>query len=885
MTPATVNLISRLHSRLSSWLRATLERSRTENEMDSELRFHIAAYAEDLIRAGIPCREALRRARIEFGGVERAKEECREARGVHFLEILLADLRYARRTLRKSPGFTLAAILTLALGIGANTAIFTVVHAVLLRPLPYLHPQQLVTWRGTESQLDVDDIRSQSTSFFSAGGAINPEVLTYTGASEPVAVYAGYVDAGLLEVFGVPPALGRTFSPDEDRSGGPRAVVLTHRFWRQYLAADPKVLGTTIPLDGNSYRIIGVMPATFVLPQQNLDVFVSLRVVYPEAAAYRGVHFMNSYWRLRPRVTLPGAAAGMAAIDARLASAYPAEDKNRRTILVPLEQSVTGDVRPALFVLSAAVCVVLLIAAANFACLLMARSIARRREIVIRAALGGSRSRLVRQSLTESLLLAALGGTVALPLAQIAIHLLSAAKPAALTHVGEISMNPTVMAFGLALALLTGLLFGLPPASFSSRANVTDALKEEGRTSSAGPSANNFRRTLVAVEISLALVLLIGTGLLIKSFARLRSVNPGFDPANVIAVNVALPAARYAEIPKQSQFRRHLLDGLNSLPGVQAAMVGDAPLNGGEVTHSLAFESRPPVAEGDLPEVDTFCVMGDYFRVMRIALRSGRTFTPTDAEGHPLVAVVNEALARQYFVDHDPIGQRIRWGRETGPPRWMTIIGVVADVKQYSLADPADPAVFTPFAQSNEAWRRWMSVVVRLPNSASAARIAEIKRQVWDLDSQIPLNRIVSTDELLGLSLAERQFNMSLLAVFASLAMLLVAVGVYGVVSYGVTQRTHEIGIRIAIGARRLDVLKIVMGQGARIAAIGLPAGIVAALALTRLMATLLFGVTPADPSTFAAVVLLMLAVVLLACFVPARRAMRVDPITALRHE
>ena len=364
----------------------------------------------------------------------------------------------------------------------------------------------------------------------------------------------------------------------------------------------------------------------------------------------------------------------------------------------------------------------------------------------------------------------------------------------------------------------------------------------------------------------------------------MRSVDPGFNPAQVIAVNIQLPVTRYSEIPKQTSFRRELLARLNSLPGVDAAMVGDIPLNGSEVTHNLAFDGRPPVAEGDEPEVDTFCVMGDYFRVMQIPQRAGRTFAATDREDQPLVAVINEALARQYFARQNPIGQRVRWGRETGPPRWMTIVGVVGDVKQYSLAQPAEPAVFTPFAQSNEAWRRWMSLVVRAPGS-SATLIPAVKSQVWSLDNQIPLNRIESMDELLSQSLAERRFNMRLLGLFAGLALTLAAVGLYGVMSYSVSQRTHEIGIRMAVGARRRDVLMLVMGQGARLAATGVAAGIVGAFALTRLMTSLLFGVAPTDPATFAAVVLLMMAAVLLACYVPARRAVRVDPMVALRYE
>jgi len=869
---------------LACRIRGWLNLGRLDQDFEQELEAHLALLTEENIRRGLPPEEARRDARLRLGGITQLRETHRELQGLPWVETLTQDVRYALRTLRKNPGFTVVAILTLALGIGANTAIFTVINAVLLRPLPYPNPQELLTWRGNESLLDVDDIRTQSSRFFSAGGAVNPEAMDYTGRAEPLGVHAGYVDAGLFQVLGVPPMLGRTLSAEEDRRGGPRVVVLAYPFWREYLASDPNIVGKTIPLSGNRYTVIGVMPAGFAVPEYNLDLFVSLWVVYPEAAAYRGVHFMRSYWRLKPGLTSAQAGAGMAAIDARLATNYPEADKGRHRVPVPLQQWVTGDVRRALWVLFGAVCVVLLIACANFAGLLMARTVARRREMVIRAALGGGRRRLIRQALTESTLLAVLGGAAGLLLARWGTGLLVAAKPSALAHLNGISMDPTVLVFGLAVSTLTGLIFGLAPAWNASRADVADTLKQEARTATAGADKHGFRNVLVVVQVALALVMLTAAGLLIKSFSRLRSVDPGFNPAHVLSISIQLPVTRYAEIPKQTEFRRELLGRLNSLPGIEAAMAGDVPLTGSEVAHSVAFEGRPPVPAGDEPEVDTFCVMGDYFRVMQIPLLAGRTLTDLDRENHPLVAVINEALARQFFAHQNPLGQRIRWGRETGPPRWMTIVGVVGDVKQYSLAEPAYPAVFTPFAQSNEAWRRWMSVVVRMTQS-SAKLIPAVKGQVWSLDGQIPLNRIQSMDELLGLSLAERRFNMFLLGLFAGMAMILAAVGIYGLLSYSVSQRTHEIGVRMAVGARRRDVLKLVMGQGGRLAIVGLAAGVLGALALTRLMASLLFGVTATDPATFATVVALMLALVLLACFVPARRAMRVDPMVALRHE
>ncbi len=872
-----------------NWLRVAASRTkarfamgRVEHDFGEELESHLALLAEEHVRRGLSPEEAMRAARLQLGGVTQLRETHRELRGLPWIETLTQDARYALRMLRKNPGFTAVAILTLALGIGANTSIFTVINAVLLRPLPFARPQELVTWRGNESLLDIDDIRAQS-SFFAAGGGLNPEVMDYTGGSEPIGINAGYVDAGLFQVLGVPAMLGRTLTPEDDRLGGPRVVVVAYPFWREYLASDPDIVGKTIPLSGIRYTVIGVMPPSFVTPESSEDLYVSLRVVYPEAANYRGVHFMRAIWRLKPGATLAQASAGMQAVDARLAAAYPQDEKDRHTVPLPLQQWVTGDVRPALWVLFAAVSVVLLIACANFAGLLMARSVARRREMVIRAALGGGRRRLIRQALTESTLLAFLGGLAGLLLARWGTRLLISAKPAALANLSAVTMDWSVLAFGLAVSTLTGLIFGLIPAWKASRPQLADTMKQEGRTATAGLAGHGFRRVLVVAEMALALVLLAGAGLLIRGFSQLRAVDPGFNPAHVVSIDVHLPPTRFTEIPKQTAFRRELLARLNALRGVQAAMVGDAPLNGSEVAHRLAFEGRP-VTPGDEPEVDTFCTMGDYFRVMQIPLRAGRGLTEMDREGQPLAAMINESLARKYFSGQNPVGQRIRWARETGAARWMTIVGVAGDVKQYSLAQPALPAVFTPFPQSNESWRRWMSVVARISRE-QAGLIPAIKREIWALDSEIPLNRIHTMDERLNQSLAEHRFNMFLLGLFAGLAVILAAVGLYGVMSYIVSQRTHEIGIRMAVGARRSDVLKLVLRQGASLAIAGLGAGMAGALGLTRLMRSLLFGVTPTDPVTFAAVVLLMIGVVLMACVIPARRAMRVDPMVALRDE
>jgi len=864
-------------------LRSLFRRGEVESELDDELRFHLERQVQRLIDSGLPREEAMRRARLDSGGLEQQKEDCRDSRGTRFLETLLQDLRFAFRMLCKNPGFTVVAGLTLALGIGANTAIFSVIDSVLLIPLPYSEPQQLIATKQNDSLQNVIDIRRQ-THTLSQGGGVNIEAMDYTGGTEPVQILAAYVDAGLFETLGVPPMLGRIITPEEDVSGGPRNIVVSYHFWQNFLSSDPHALGKTIPLSGNNYAVIGIMPAGFALPREHADVFVSLWVAYPEAAPYRGVHFMRTYWRLKSGMTLPQAQAELSTIDGRLAQQYPDTERDRETLLVPLHQWLTGDVRPALLVLFGAVGLVLLIACANFAGLLMARAIARQKEFVIRASLGAGRSRLIRQALTESGILAIIGGAAGLLLAKWGTGFLVSLKPPELERFSGIQMDAHVFLFVFGISLLTGAVFGLMPAWSAARADVAESLKEGARGSTAGPFSQVLRQLLVTAEFALALILLVGAGLLIKGFSRLRSVNPGFNPTNVMTMHLQLPATRYAEIPSQTEFRRQVLASLNSLPGVDAAMVTDIPLGGNYVGHSFVIDGRPPVPVGAEPETQTLSVMGDYFRVMQIPIRAGRGFTAMDREGQPLVAVVNEEMVRKFFPHENPIGARIDWSRREGPHQWMTIIGVAQNVKHSGLNQPVDPAVYAPFPQSDEAWRRWMTLAIRTPG-ASAELIEDVKKQVWNVDSQIPVSEVHSMEDLMGVSLAQQRFNMLLLGLFAALALILAAVGIYGMMAYRVGQRTHEIGIYIALGAQRRDVLRLVLYDGAKLAFFGIAMGIAGAIALTRVMTSLLFEVKPTDPETFAVVAILLAIVGLVACYVPTRRAMRVDPVVALRYE
>jgi predicted permease len=863
-------------------LRALFGRNRQKAQHEEELRFHLEQQVAKYVNSGMDPAEAARRARLQFGSLDQVQEECWSARGVGLFESLLQDLRYAVRTLRKSPGFTTSAVLTLALGIGANTAIFTVINSVLLNPLPYPNPQELVTTKQNDSLPNLEEFQRDNHSF-SVGGGINTMAMDFTGGPEPVQIRGGIVDAGFLQTLGVTPMMGRLIAASEDVKGGPRNVVVSYGFWKNFLHGDPQVLGKSITLSGNSYTVIGVTPRDFNLPRERADVFVSLWVEYPSAAAEREVHFMHSYWRLKPGVTLSQAQADIAEIDRRLSEQYPDGEKDRRTLLRPLRDAIVGNVRSGLLVLFGAVGLVLLIACANFAMLLIARAVSRQRELMTRAALGAGPARLIRQRLTESILLAFAGGAAGLLFAWAGTRLLLALKPAALQRFSTIHLDSRVFLFVFGVSLLTGVVFGLAPAWSAVRSNVAESMRDSVRATSGG-SRHRLRSVLVASEFALALVLLVGAGLLIKAFWRLRSVDPGFNPANVTTFYLSPPATRYPKIPLQMNFRRELFAKISSLPGAESGMVTDVPLAGNYVGHRVVIDGQPTPAVGTEPVVQTLSVMGDYFRVMQIAIHAGRDFTAMDREEQPLVAIVNETFVRQLLPGQNPLGTRIDWIRRDEPHKWMTIVGVAADVKHSGLNQAVDPAVYAPYAQNDEAWRTWTTLVIRT-RSPLATLTENVKKQVWSLDSQVPVSDIQTMDDLMALSLAQERFNLMLLATFAGLALVLAAVGIYGMMAYRVSQRTHEIGVYVALGAQRADVLRLIMRDAAILAGIGICVGVAGAFAVTRLMTSLLFEVTPTDPEVFGAVVLVLAFVALAACCIPARRALNVAPTVALRCE
>jgi putative ABC transport system permease protein len=798
------------------------------------------------------------------------------------VDTLLKDIRFAVRSLMTRPGFAAVAVITLGLGIGANTAIFSVINAVLLRPLKYDQPERLVTFHSNQSAPDLADVIASSHTFSKIGGEVLSP-LAYTAGAEPVQIQVGQVTGGYFETLGVNPLRGRYIGADDDKSGGPFVVVLSDALWQRQFGRDENILGKTIPLSGNSYTVIGIMPPGFKSPRESSEAWTPVHISNPVAANFRGVHFLRTYGRLAPGVTLPQAGAEMRLIDNQLAQQYSADNKNRTTVLIGLQQRIVGESRNALLILFAAVGLVLLIACANFANLLLARGAERVREIIIRTALGAGRFRIARQLLTESLLIAVLGGALGAVFAWWGTNLLVALKPQNLPRLDEMRVDLRVLGFTLGVSLLTGLIFGLVPAWTASRAAGASGLKEGARGASSSQSQQRVRSAFVVGELAVALVLLVGAGLLVKTFWKLRNVDPGFAPDHLLTMRVELPETRYSEVEPQTRFRAQALANINSVPGVQAAMVSEIPLSGDSLNHDFLIEGRPPIAAGDEPSLETRSIMGDYFQVMHIPLKSGRDFQPQDFnQNAPLVGIANDEMVKQYFPNESPLGRRVRWARSPAV-QWIEIVGVVGNVKHFGLDLPELPALYSPYTQIN-SWKRWMSFAIRTQSDPAAATQA-VKEQIWKVDSQLPITKVQTMDEVAAASFEARRFNMLLLTLFAGLALVLAAVGVYGVMSYAVTQRTHEIGIRMALGAQVDNVMKLVMKSGLVIATAGVLIGIAGAFALTRLMSSLLFGVEPTDKFTFAGMSLSLLLVALAACYIPARRATKVDPLRALRYE
>ena len=805
------------------------------------------------------------------------------------LGTLWQDLRYGARTLLKSPGFTFVAIIALALGIGANTAIFSVVNSMLLRPLPFVDSEQLIRVYATDVKKGRNDHPTSFLNFkdwqkenhvFENMAAYAEASATLTGGETPEQIKGVVTSADVFPMLGVQPELGRSFSAQEEQPGSAAVVVLSYGLWQRRFGSDRQLIGREITIDGKSTTVLGVMPAGFKFPldAENPE-FWSPHDSTNEVNQQRGARYLGTIARLKPNVTLAQAQAEMDTISRRLEEQYAANNTGRGVRLISLYEDAVGSIRPALLVLLGAVGCVLLIACANVANLLLARATGRAKEMAVRTALGASRRRIVRQLLTESLLLSVLGGGLGLLLAMWGVDLLVAMIPASVPRSQEIGLDGRVLGFTFGISILTGILFGLAPTLQATKLDLNDSLRENGRGSTAGIRRNRVRSVLVVSEIALSLMLLVGAGLLIRSFQQLREINPGFKPENVLTMSFALPEAKYKDADSQAAFFRQLTERVAALPGVASVGVVDPlPLSGDNKSTSFMIEGRPAVAPSELPSVNIRKISPDYLHAMSIPLLRGRAFTGQDTKDAPRVMLVNETLVRRLFPGEDPIGKRVLQGRRGA----TEIVGIVGDVKHRSLDVESGAEFYMSYLQSPEPE---MTLVARGTTGDSSGLIAAVRNAVGEIDKDQPISDIKPMNQLLAESVAPQRFNTLLLGIFAFIALALASVGIFGVMNYTVTQRTHEIGIRLALGAQTTDVLRLIVTQGMMLALIGVGIGLAGSFATTRLMRSLLYGVSATDPLIFFGVSLLLAFVALVACYIPARRAMRVDPMVALRYE
>ena len=810
----------------------------------------------------------------------------------------LHDIRYAFRMLLKRPGFTVIVVLTLALGIGANTTIFSAIDAVLLNPLPYKDPERLVVIWETNKQLGPEmwdrneaaignflDWRSNNKSFDQLGALFDTS-MNLTGVGEPQRIRSFVVTTNFFQVLGVQPMLGRSFLPESETPGSPFTAIISHELWHRQFGSDPNLIGKSLTLNAHQVEVIGVMPPGFAL-QFPINMQVDMWVPFVIDAADpdyhdRGNNFLYTVGRLKQGVSQEQAQTEMNLIASQLQQQYPATNAEKGVRVVALQKQIVGNVESYLYILFAAVGFLLLIACANVAGLLLARVTARHKEVAIRIAVGASRWRLVRQLLTESMILSILSGLLGLLLAYGGVKLLLALTPSDVPRLHEIGLHVPVFLWTLAISVATGVLFGLAPAIQASKPDLNTALKESSGRNPGSFQGSGLRNLLVVSEVAVALLLLVGAGLMTKSFSRLQRVDPGFDATNVVSMNLALPTSKYRQ-QQVNIFYDQLLERVKNLPGVKSvAGVDFLPLGSGNASSRFVIEGAPVVPLADRPYAGIRLITPDYFQTMSIPQLKGRSFTDQDRENTPNVIIVNEALASHYWPNQDVVGKRLAISQEeSGPPVWREIVGVVGNVRHKALETEVMPEAYFPYKQSPG---NYMSLVVRTA-SDPASMVPAIRSQVLSIDKDQPVSDVMTMEQRVAKSVAAKRFVMFLLGAFSILALGLAAVGIYGVMAYLVTQRTQEIGVRMALGAQKRDVLRLVVGKGMVLAIIGTAIGLVASLALTRLMRSLLFEVTPTDGLTFVIVSVVLLTVALLACYIPARRATKVDPLVALRYE
>ena len=861
-------------------------------ELDQDIGDHIERETQDNIERGMSPEEARYAAVRKFGNVTRVKEETREVWSVVWLEQLLADIRFGLRMLRKSPGFTAVAVLTLALGIGANTYIFSVVDALLFRPMEFPDPGRLVAlWERLPSAgVDRNEVAPANFIDWKDQNHVFDHIAAQSwwdanlgGVEHPEHLHGFLVTPDYFAALEAQPMLGRTFLPEEGTPGKDRVAVLSYELWREHFAGDPAIVGKPVLLNGIKYTVVGVMGANFSYPS-GAQVWAALAFT-PELQANRGSHYLHGVAHLAAGVHPEQAQAEMSAIASRLAQQYPQTNTGRDVHVMPLMESEVGEARAPLIIMLTAVGLVLLIACANISNLLLARAGSRQRETAIRAALGATRLRLIRQSLVESMLLGLLGGGLGILMAFLFLEARVFRIPPEFARIipgwSKIAINAPVLLFTSVVSLGTGLIFGLLPALGASRPNVNDTLKEGAPSAGMGRRRGLLRNVLIVAEVALSLALLATAGLMMETFVRLERVSPGFNPDRVLTMFVALPDAKYTSDQQAANFYEQLLERVQSLPGVQStAAVNIIPLGKMNTTSSIRIEGRPEPKPGEEPDANFRSVSNSYFRTMQIPILRGREFTSQDsAKGQPVVAV-NEAFAARSWPGEDPIGKRMRFSGSLQDQPWRTVVTVVGNVRN-QLDVPAPAEMYFPLRQQT---RTTMVLVVRTATDPRSLT-ESVRAQVAALDRDLPVFDVMTMDDWRSISVIPQKIGGTLMAAFAGFALVLSAIGLFGVIAYTVSERTHEIGIRLALGAGRGDVFRLVVGQGMLLALIGLLVGLPLALGMGRAVAGLLYGVAPNDFATFAGVAAILAGVAFAACYIPARRAMRVDPMVALRYE
>ena len=872
-------------------LQTLFRRSRNTQRLASELQFHIDLQIAENIAAGMSPDEARRAARLTFGNPAVLRETTRDTWGWVWLETLLQDIRYALRSLRKSPGFAAIAVLTLTLGIGANTAMFSVVNTSLLRPLPFPHSSQLVNLWGHSSLFDfpnlglslpdIDDIRAQST-VFTTIAPYQYAGMTLTGRGAPRRLDGAQVSSQLFPLLGIEPLYGRIFTSAEMVPGADREIILSSPLWKEQFGGDPRALGATVMLDAKPYTIIGVLPA-----QQDLSSVTGAQFWTPfaptkEERAARSPHGTPALARLKPGRSIPQAQAELDAIAARLAKAYPDADKNWSFRVRSLTTDLVGDSRAPLLILLGAVGFVLLIACANVGNLFLSRGWSRRRELAIRSALGASRSRIIRQLLVEGLIVALIGGACGLLVAAWSVQGLRTLLPPDTPRIKDLSVDLTVLWFTLGASILAGLLFSLAPAALVSRQNLNGIVKEGGAQTGAGSQHQFLRHSLVVAEVALALLLVIGATLALRSFAKLLATNMGFRSDHLLTMTLNFPSGKFTKPGESLPYVRQILASVRGIPGVQSASASlYAPLTDFKGESTVHTDAMAPDAPAAMAQADR--AAPDYFHTLGIPLLAGRDFTDTDTRSSADVYIVNQAFARQFFKGADAVGHRI-WTNVDARhnPKWGQIIGEIGNTLDQGAKQAPAPELFAPYDQIVDSGG--VALVVRTSLNPLST-LSVLQDRIWSIDKAQPVEDVATMDQLLVKSNAAPRFQTLLLGIFGGLGLLLAVVGIYGVISYSVAQRTHEIGIRMALGADAGRVMRLVLQQALNLSLLGVAIGIAASLALTRLMSSLLFGVSATDPLTFVSVTIVLVAVALAACYTPARRAMRVDPVIALRHE